>query len=117
MTIAFSTTRSTTAAATPKLESTNIPTRPEHVVALPNRAAVAKVLEWLCSSLGISGSMILAANLWFSPYGWILFATSAACGLVWARMVRLTSMQLMYGIFLVINLVGIWRYMTPGTGG
>lgn len=72
-----------------------------------------RVLETLCTLFGVLGCLILALNLSFSPYGWVFATISAAIGIPWARRVGAPMMMTMQCVFLVLDVLGVYRNFLP----
>lgn len=72
-----------------------------------------KLLEGLSAGFGIVGAIVLAVNVSFSPTGWVFMFVSSLFAVPWAIREKLHYMLVMQTIFLIINLIGIWRHLVP----
>ena len=70
-----------------------------------------KGLKWTGTATGIAGALWIALNIATSGRGFSLFAISATCWTVAGRMMREPSLVLLHGVFLAINLLGIYRWL------
>ena len=68
-------------------------------------------LKWTGTLTGVTGALILALNLPFSGWGWVLFATSALTWTIAGIAMRELSLVLLQGGFLVVDLLGIYRWL------
>ncbi len=68
-------------------------------------------LRWFGTVTGVVGALILALNIPVSGWGWLLFAISAAAWTVAGMVIRDHSLVVLQGTFLVVDLVGIWRWL------
>lgn len=68
-------------------------------------------LKWFGTVTGIVGAGILALNIPISGWGWVLFALSSVSWTAAGLMMREWSLALLQGGFLVVDLVGIWRWL------
>ena len=69
------------------------------------------LLKWAGTLTGIAGALILALNLPFSGWGWVLFATSALAWTIAGLVMREPSLVLLQGGFLVVDMLGIYRWL------
>ena len=74
-------------------------------------AGLLPALKWFGTATGLIGAVILALNLPISGWGWILFAASSATWTLAGVLMREASLVLLQGGFLVVDLVGIWRWL------
>ncbi len=70
-----------------------------------------KGLKWTGTATGIAGALWIALNVATSGGGVSLFVISATCWTVAGRMMREPSLVLLHGVFLAINLLGIYRWL------
>ena len=69
------------------------------------------VLKWIGTVTGVVGALIVAMNMPWSGYGFILFTIpSMTWGMVAWKM-REHSLLVLQTVFLCINLMGIWRWL------
>jgi hypothetical protein len=70
-----------------------------------------RTLKWFGTITGLIGALILALNLPFSGWGWVLFGTSSFAWTIAGIMMREPSLTLLQGGFLAVDLVGVWRWL------
>jgi len=68
-------------------------------------------LQWFGTFTGVAGALILALNIPVSGWGWVLFAVSAAAWTAAGFAIRDYSLVVLQGAFLVVDLIGIWRWL------
>ena len=70
-------------------------------------------LKWLGTVAGIVGALLVALNVGGTSVGggFIFFAISAAAWVVAGWRMGEPSLVAMHGVFLAINLLGIWRWL------
>jgi hypothetical protein len=68
-------------------------------------------LKWFGTATGLVGALVLALNLPISGWGWVLFAVSSASWTAAGLLMRETSLVLLQGGFLVVDLIGVWRWL------
>jgi hypothetical protein len=74
-------------------------------------AGMLSVLKWLGTLTGLAGAVMLALNISVSGWRWLLFALSAALW-TWAGLaMREWSLAALQGGFLMVDLLGIWRWL------
>lgn len=74
-------------------------------------------LEWLAATTGIIGAMLLAVNVSVSRYGFLFFLCSS---LTWAWLAYQTEQPALLTnqmAFVVINLVGVKRWLVRSRDG
>lgn len=74
------------------------------------RAAMSAV-KWFGTLTGVAGALILALNIPISGWGWVLFAVSAAAWTAAGMAMREYSLAVLQGTFLIVDLIGIWRWL------
>ena len=79
----------------------------------PKPGITTRLLEGFCTLFGVLGCLTLALNLPFSPAGWIFGTLSAALGIPWAMRVGAPMMMAMQSVFLVLDLIGVYRNFIP----
>ena len=69
--------------------------------------------KWLGAVAGIAGALLIALNVGGTivAIGFIFFAVSAAAWVVAGWRMGEPSLVVMHGVFLAINLLGIWRWL------
>ncbi len=74
--------------------------------------------KWLGTVAGIAGALLIALNVGGTivGIGFIFFAVSAAWVVAGWRMGE-PSLVAMHGVFLAINLLGIWRWLIASGHG
>lgn len=68
-------------------------------------------LKWLGTGFGITGAAVLAFNLPFSGWGFVLFLVSSVSWTVAGVRMRENSLVLLHGVFTAVNLLGIYRWL------
>ncbi len=68
-------------------------------------------LKWTGTLTGVAGALILALNLPFSGWGWVLFAISALTWTIAGIVMRELSLVLLQVGFLVVDVLGIYRWL------
>ena len=70
-------------------------------------------LKWLGTVAGIAGPLLVALNVGGTivGIGFVFFAVSAASWVVAGWRMGEPSPVAMHGVFLAINLLGIWRWL------
>ena len=83
------------------------------VTGRPARAMSA--LKWLGTAAGITGAVLIALNIGGTivGIGFVLFAVSALSWVIAGWRMGEMSLVAMHGVFLAINLVGVWRGLLP----
>ncbi len=69
--------------------------------------------KWLGTGTGIAGALLVALNDGGTivGIGFVFFGVSAAAWVVAGWRMGEPSLVAMHGVFLVINLLGIWRWL------
>ena len=67
--------------------------------------------EWFGSITGVTGAALLAVNMPWSGYGWLLFLASNTAWILYAFMERVSSMLLMQLVFTSTSLIGVFRWL------
>ena len=81
------------------------------MIRIDTRGRPMTVLKWFGTVTGVAGAMILALNIPISGWGWVLFALSALAWTIAGLVQRETSLVVLQGAFLVVDLIGIWRWL------
>ena len=68
-------------------------------------------LKWIGAGMGIAAALVVALNLPFSGWGFVLFLVSSVSWTVAGVIMRENSLALLNGVFTVINLLGIYRWL------
>jgi hypothetical protein len=68
-------------------------------------------IKWFGTVTGVVGAVILALNIPISGWGWVLFAVSAAAWTTAGLVMREYSLAILQGAFLLVDLLGIWRWL------
>lgn len=72
-------------------------------------------IEWFAALSGITGAVLLAANVSLSRYGFVLFLCSS-CTWSWVAYTTVQPALLVnQAVFMAINLLGIWRWLLQPT--
>ncbi len=69
--------------------------------------------KWLGAVAGIAGALLIALNVGGTVVGigFVFFAVSATAWVVAGWRMGEPSLVVMHGVFLSINLLGIWRWL------
>ncbi len=68
-------------------------------------------LKWLGTATGIAGGTVIALNLPFSGWGFVLFLISSVSWTIAGLRMRENSLVVLQGAFTAINLLGIYRWL------
>ena len=68
-------------------------------------------LKWVGTGMGIAGALVVALNLPFSGWGFVLFLVSSVSWTVAGLKMREHSLALLNGVFTAVNLLGIYRWL------
>jgi hypothetical protein len=68
-------------------------------------------IKWLGTISGIAGSLLVALNISISGYGFILFTISSISWGVAAWIMKENSLLILQGVFFVVNIIGITRWL------
>ncbi len=68
-------------------------------------------LEWTGTACGVSGALILASNLPFSPLGWVLFLFSSLLLCIHAIRIKAHGLTILQAAFICTNVLGISRWL------
>ena len=74
-------------------------------------AAWLTAIKWIGTGTGIIGAVLVAANVGMVGWGFVIWAVSSASWVVAGYVMREPSLVLLQGVFFVVDLVGIWRWM------
>jgi hypothetical protein len=69
-----------------------------------------EALKWTGTAFGIVGAIIVALNLSFSGWGFVLFLISSFAWCIAGIKMKEASLVLLQGTFTAINLLGIYRW-------
>ena len=69
------------------------------------------ILKWLGTVAGIGGAVLVALNIPASGWGFVFFLVSSVCWGTAALTIREWSLLLLQGVFTIINLIGIYRWL------
>lgn len=72
------------------------------------------LIGWLGSALGCCGALLLALNIPLSMWGWVIFTASSILLLLWSLLGRHYHQLAMQGVFLLTNLLGVYRWLITG---
>lgn len=73
--------------------------------------ALLTFLKWLGTALAIAGAAAIALNLPFSGWGFVAFLISSVCWSIAGLMMKEPSLVVLQGTFVIINVVGIYRWL------
>jgi hypothetical protein len=68
-------------------------------------------LQWSGAITGVAGSALLAWNHRLSPYGFVIYLASNGFWLAYGVVTNAWGMVAMQGVFTVLNLVAIHRWI------
>lgn len=68
-------------------------------------------VKWVGTATGIAGALLIALNIGHVGIGFVLFAVSSALWAVAGWVHREMSLVVLQGVFLIIDLVGIWNWL------
>jgi hypothetical protein len=71
----------------------------------------AKAVRWLAAITGMMGGVLLAINVPISGWGFVFFAVSSAAWVVAGYVMHVKSLIAVNTVLLLINCVGIWRWL------
>ncbi len=69
------------------------------------------LLEWIGSLAGIAGAVLMAGNTRASAWAYPMWVVSSACLLAFSFLGEHQGLALQQAFFMVINAVGLWRWM------
>ena len=59
----------------------------------------------------VLGSILLALNIEYSKYGFLLFLVGSVFGLITSLIIKRSSFVMMNAYFTVVNLIGVYRWV------
>jgi hypothetical protein len=68
-------------------------------------------IKWIGTAAGVSGAILIALNLGMVGYGFALFLVSSSLWFAASLAQRETSLVVLQGTFMAINVLGIWRWV------
>ncbi|MBF0188272.1 MAG: hypothetical protein HQL50_10155 [Magnetococcales bacterium] len=68
-------------------------------------------LKWTGTVTGIIGATLIALNISISGYGFLFYGISCLTWGVAGWWMREWSLVVLQGVFLIINVIGIWRWL------
>lgn len=71
-------------------------------------------LEWAGALMAVMGAFLVAINTGYSKHGYLLLTASSFLLIPFFRHINAKGLFLMQLVFLVINLVGVWRWYELG---
>ena len=74
-------------------------------------AALLTFLKWLGTALAIIGALAIALNIPYSGWGFVAFLVSSLSWSIAGFMMKEPSLVVLQGTFVVINLIGIYRWL------
>lgn len=76
----------------------------------PSNTAPLRIAKWIGTATGVTGAIIIAANIGLVVPGFVLFLISSVLwsAVSWAQ--REASLFVLQATFMVINLLGIYRW-------
>ena len=80
-------------------------------ISRPADTPLLAAVKWFGTVTGLVGAAILALNIPISGWGWVLFALSSVSWTTAGLTMRDWSLALLQGGFLIVDLVGVWRWL------
>lgn len=68
-------------------------------------------LKWIGTTLAVVGALAIALNLPFSGWGFVAFLVSSVSWSIAGLMMKEPSLVVLQGTFVVINVIGIYRWL------
>ena len=68
-------------------------------------------IKWIGSALAIVGALVIALNRPFSGWGFVAFLISSVIWTIAGIMMKEPSLVVLQGTFVIINLIGIYRWL------
>jgi hypothetical protein len=68
-------------------------------------------IKWIGTAAGVAGALVIATNLGGVAYGFMLFLASSVLWTLVGWVEREISLVVLQGAFMVINVVGIVRWL------
>ncbi|CAA6603862.1 conserved exported hypothetical protein [Rhodospirillaceae bacterium LM-1] len=75
-----------------------------------NNTPLLLAAKWMGTAAGIVGAVLVAANVGVVGWGFIAWAISSSLWTYAGWAMREPSLILLQAVFLIIDLVGIWRW-------
>ncbi len=75
------------------------------------KPALLTFLKWLGTALAVVGALAIALNIPYSGWGFVAFLVSSVCWSIAGFMMKEPSLVVLQGTFVVINLIGIYRWL------
>ena len=75
------------------------------------KPALLTFLKWIGTALAIVGALAIALNIPYSGWGFVAFLVSSVCWSIAGFMMKEPSLIVLQGTFVVINLIGIYRWL------
>ncbi|MGF6281914.1 hypothetical protein ABH908_000053 [Pseudomonas frederiksbergensis] len=72
---------------------------------------LVRLCEIVGTVAGISGALLLSANLPYSPYGYLLFLLSSLTLVGHARLIRSNWLLALQTVFVLANMNGIYHWL------
>ena len=69
------------------------------------------MIGWIGTVFGILGAMFVASNLGLNDVGYIFFTIGSICCLINSIKNRDNSNIILWAVFLIINIVGLFSYI------
>lgn len=70
-----------------------------------------KFVEWSGALLGVGAALLLALNIAISAWAYVLYLCSSILLLIWAIFKKAYGIAFQNLIFILINLIGIYRWL------
>lgn len=70
-----------------------------------------EILQWLGCATGAAGSLLLAARIEKSGWGWVLFFISNVFWVLYALLTNVPGLYTQQTIFFLTSIIGIYRWL------
>ena len=77
----------------------------------PYEPPLLQAAKWIGTAAGIAGAILIALNIGFVDYGFVLFLISSVLWTAAAAVQRETALLVLQGVFAIIDVVGVVRWM------
>ena len=74
-------------------------------------SALLTFLKWLGTALAIVGALAIALNIPYSGWGFVACLVSSVRWSIAGLMMKEPSLMVLQGTFVIINLLGIYRWL------
>ena len=74
-------------------------------------SALLTFLKWIGTALAVVGALAIALNIPYSGWGFVAFLVSSISWSIAGFMMKEPCLVVLQGTFVVINLIGIYRWL------